>query len=413
MVACWLHFSDGSQAHLDLFDPSSYKLTISSLDNRVVSVGKVPGLVMVAESEGWGMLIRAELAICEACQKSRRKSKLVVGAGNVTIKFLSSENRRTEGKLILTPFQGLLRRDITTDIQESTTRDISAMSAKSRLQEAIGGALSTIRVISSIKDLTATKPENAETENALATLNPATILTTSDLPLQPKQEVQEGDLVWTFGIFTHIEICIYMFLGLSCLAIIIFLINCSTQNARLRGRKSPVQCQGPDQHTHHWVRLGMDAEQSGAMPIATSVNHQEKVPSTAGESPNPAMENPTERTATLGRKCNTLPLRTNPVALKSAGPLAKPTRNEPLHSPTSKRNQVQFTTFTTLDIKHLAALKKNWLDFSWTNQGVNQATNQGELASLNMASSQSVERPEPDGLSEIPWPVVKPVVQGK
>ncbi|XP_058271649.1 transmembrane protein 132D [Hemibagrus wyckioides] len=409
VVACWLHFSDGSQAHLDLFDPSSYKLTVFSLDNRVVSVRKVPGPVMVAESEGWGMLIRAELAICEACQKSRRKSKLVVGAGNVTIKFLPFENRRTEGKLILTPFQGLLRRDITTDIQESTTRDISAMSAKSRLQEAIGGALSTIRVISSIKDLTAT---NAETENALATVNPAKILTTSDLPLQPEQEVpiQEGDLVWTFGIFTHIEICIYMFLGLSCLAIIIFLINCSTQNARLRGRKSPVQCQGPDQHTHHWVRLGMDAEQSSAMPIATSVNHQEKVPSTAGESPNPAMENPTERTATLGRKCNTLPLRTNPVALKSAGPLAKPTRNEPLHSPTSKRNQVQFTTFTTLDIKHLAALKKNWLDFSWTNQGVNPATNQGELASLNMASSRSVE---PDGLSEIPWPVVKPVVQGK
>ncbi|XP_060747563.1 transmembrane protein 132D [Tachysurus vachellii] len=415
VVACWLHFSDGSWAHLNLFDPSSYKLTVSSLDNSVVSVRKVPGHVMVAESEGWGMLIRAELAICEACQKSRRKSKLIVGAGNVTVKFFSSENRRTqtEAKLILTPFQGLIRRDINTAIQEGTIRDISATSAKSRLQEAIGGDLSTIRVISNINGMTATKPD---TENGLTTVNPVKMLTTiSDLPLEPKQEVpkHEQDLVWTFGIFTHVEICIYLFLGLSCLAIIIFLINCYTPNVRLHGRKSPVQCQCPNEHTHHWVRLGMAAEQSDAIPTETTVNHHEKVPCTTEESPKPAMQNSTERIATLGRKCNTLPVRTNPVTLKSAGPLAKPTRDEPLHSPTSKRNQVQFTTFTTLDIKHLAALKRNWLEVSWTNQGANPAANQGEQANVNRTASQSVERPEPEGLSEIPWPVVKAVVQGK
>ncbi|GAA6090485.1 transmembrane protein 132D [Tachysurus ichikawai] len=415
VVACWLHFSDGSWAHLNLFDPSSYKLTVSSLDNSVVSVRKVPGHVMVAESEGWGGLIRAELAICEACQKSRRKSKLIVGAGNVTVKFLSSENRRTQtkAKLILTPFQGLIRRDIISGIQEGTIRDISATSAKSRLQEAIGGDLSTIRVISSIKGMTATKPD---TENGLTTVKPVKILTTiSDLPPEPKQEVpkHEQDLVWTFGNLTHVEICIYLFLGLSCLAIIIFLINCYTPNARLHGRKSPVQCPGLNEHTHHWVRLGMAAEQSDAIPIETTVNNHQKVPCTTEDSPKPAMQNSTERIATLGRKCNTLPLRTNPVALKSAGPLAKPTRDEPLHSPTSKRNQVQFTTFTTLDIKHLAALKRNWLEVSWTNQGSNPAANQGEQANVNRAASQSVERPEPEGLSEIPWPVVKAVVQGK
>ncbi|KAB5548986.1 hypothetical protein PHYPO_G00062020 [Pangasianodon hypophthalmus] len=415
VVACWLYFSDGSRAHLDLFDPSSYKLTVSSLDNRVVSVGKIPGPVMVAESEGWGLLFRAELTICEGCQKSKRKSKLAVGDGNVRVKFLLPEHRRTqtEAKLSQTPFQGLLRRDTTTGMQESTTRDISGTSAKSWLQEAMGGALSTIRVINSIKGMTATK---SDTEKALITVGPAKVLINiSDFPSQPKQEVpiHEQDLVWMFSIFTHVEICIYLLLGLSCLAIIIFLINCGTQNVRLCGRNSLVQCQGPDEHTHHWVRLGMAVEQSGAVPIATTSNHKQKVPSTAVERPSPAMENPTERTATLGRRCSTLPLKTNPVALKSAGPLAKPARTEPLHSPTSKRNQVQFTTFTTLDIKHLAALKRNWLDFSWTNQGANQAANQGDLSSMSRAVSQSVERPEPEGLSEIPWPVVKPVVKGK
>lgn len=415
MASCWLHFSDGSWAHLDLFDPSSYKLTVSSLDDRVVSVKKVPGHVMVAESEGWGLLFRAELAICEACQKSKRKSKLAVGASNVRVKFFSSEQKRsqTEAKLSLTPFQGLLRRDTTTGIQESTTRDISATSAKSRMQEAMEGALSTIRAINSIMSMTATKPD---TEKALTTASSAKVLVNiSDFPSQPKQEVpiHERDFVWTFSIFTHVEICIYLLLGLSCLVIIIFLINCGTQNARSRGTNSLVQCQGPDEHTHHWVRLGMAVEQSSAVLITTTSNHREKVPSTVVETTSPAINNPTEKTATLGRRCSTLPLRTTPVTHKSVGPLAKPTRNEPLHSPTSKRNQVQFTTFTTLDIKHLAALKRNWLDFSWTNQGANQTANQRKPSSLNEAASQNVDCPEPEGLSEIPWPVVKPVVQEK
>lgn len=415
MVACWLHFSDSSWAHLGLFDPSSYKLIVSSLDERVASVREVPGPVVVAETEGWGLLFRAELAICEACQKAKRKSKLAVGAGKVRVKFLASEQRRnqTEAKLSLTPFQGLLSRDTTTVMQKSTTRDISTTSAKSRLEEAIGGALSTIGVINSFKGMTAALPDS---EKARITVGPAKILiNVSDFPAHPDQEVpiHERDLVWMFGIFTHVEICIYLLLGLSCLAIIIFLINCGTQNVRMHGRNSLMQCQGPDEHTHHWVHLGMAVEQSGVETIATTSNHKQKVPSTAMERPSPVMENPTERTATLGRRCSTLPLRTNPVAHKSAGPLAKPTRNEPLHSPTSKRNQVQFTTFTTLDIKHLAALKRNWLDFSWTSQGVNQAANQEDPSCFHRAASQSVERPEPEGLSEIPWPVVKPVVPGK
>ncbi|XP_046723106.1 transmembrane protein 132D [Silurus meridionalis] len=407
VVACKLHFSDGSQAHLDLFDPTSYKLTVSSLDNKVVSVKKVPGSVMVAKSEGWGLLFRAELTICEACQKSKRKSKLAVGAGNVRVKFLPSEHRivETEAKWSLTPFQGLHSRNTTTGIAERTTSDFLATSAKTKLQEAIGGALSTIR----IKSMTVTKPD---TEKHLLTISPANdMLTISEFPSQPKQVVpiHEQDLVWTVGIFTHVEICIYLLLALSCLTIIIFLINCGAQNARLHGSKSPMQCHGPDDHTHHWVNLGMTAEQSSA----TTSNQEQKVPITALKMPNSVLKNQTEKTATLGRRCSTLPLRTNSVTHKSAGPLAKPTRNEPLHSPTSKRNQVQFTTFTTLDIKHLAALKRNWLDFSWTNQEANQAANQGDLSSLNGTSYQSFKHPEPEGLSEIPWPVVKPVVQGK
>lgn len=63
-----------------------------------------------------------------------------------------------------------------------------------------------------------------------------------------------------------------------------------------------------------------------------------------------------------------------------------------LHSPTSKRNQVQFTTFTTLDVKHLAALRSNGVETvsSWGGGGL----------------------PAPPPLAPLPdrpWPVVTPV----
>ncbi|KAI4893205.1 hypothetical protein NFI96_018519, partial [Prochilodus magdalenae] len=404
VVACWVKFSDGSQAPLDLFDPSGYALTVSSLDKRVVSVGKVPGRVVVAEAEGHGLLLRAELAICEACQKSKRKSKLAVGAGTVRVKFLSSEQPAGESgrtkpgiqsvadygsdseesklKLSLTSSHGLV--DIfrnSNSMQESTTREIIT-STKSSLQEAIGGAISTIRA----SDFTSQEEEPKE--------DPSLV---------------ESDLMRTFGFFTDLEICIYSLVGVSCLAIIAILLNCATHNTKSRSKKSPVQCQGPDEHKHHWVRLGTAAEQSRAAPIVTS-----QVPSTAAEMPRSMemqqpMERPIvtemprvremptvpceERTATLGRRSNTLPPRPDPLAVRSATLLPRPIRSEPLHSPTSKRNQVQFTTFTTLDIKHLAALKRNGLDFNWASQeagGVNHATVASQAIAANHGGSCSL-----------------------
>uniref|UniRef100_A0AAR2KGT7 Uncharacterized protein n=1 Tax=Pygocentrus nattereri TaxID=42514 RepID=A0AAR2KGT7_PYGNA len=312
VVACWVKFSDGSQTPLDLFDPSGYTLTVSSLDKKVVLVRKVPGHVVVAEAEGQGLLLRAELAICEACQKSKRKSKLAVGAGTVRVKFLSAEQPATESGRTQPGIRGV------TDY---------GIGPASVLRKNFGNLLDQL-------DLTSQKEEPKE--------DPSLV---------------ESDLMRTFGFFTDLEICIYSLVGVSCLAIIAILLNCATHNAKSRSKKSPVQCHGPHEHKHHWVRLGTAAEQSRAVPIMPVVPCE-------------------ERTATLGRRSSTLPHRPDPLAVRSATLLPRPIRNDPLHSPTSKRNQVQFTTFTTLDIKHLAALKRNGQDLNWASQatgGVNHA----------------------------------------
>ncbi|XP_059398608.1 transmembrane protein 132D-like [Carassius carassius] len=466
VVSCWLKFSDGSQTPLDLYNPSGYSLTISSLDPRVASVQKIPGsvFVVVAEAEGQGLLLRAELAICEACQKSKRKSKLAVGGGMVKVKFPPDEQLAGNGKkesvrandgedgdkLILT---STLQHTV---IQESTTNVIKA-STKSNFQEAIGDGVSTIKSINTMDKTLFTKPV---ADRALVTVGPRSqikngygnLLESSNFPIpqeEPKQEppLGESDLIHMFSVFTDIEVCIYALVGLSCLGVIAILLHCATNSARLRSKKSPVQSQGQSEHKHHWVRLGTAAEQNRAVPIATTSRQEmqaavkipraiqmensrgpetiqpREIPAIAGE----------ERTATLGRRTNTLPPRRDPMAplppmaVRSATLLARPIRTEPLHSPTSKRNQVQFTTFATLDIKHLAALK-NSQNFSWASQptvGCQAASiGQGELNSkaenvnhVHFCSPVEVFGQTPriinkdsqGFLPEGPWPVATPV----
>lgn len=51
---------------------------------------------MIAESEGQGPLVRVEMVISETCQKSKRKSVLASGVGNVLVKFGAKSEERGE-----------------------------------------------------------------------------------------------------------------------------------------------------------------------------------------------------------------------------------------------------------------------------------------------------------------------------
>lgn len=55
--------------------------------------------IVVAESDGQGPLVRVEMVISETCQKSKRKSVLASGVGNVIVKFgAKSEDRGVLGR---------------------------------------------------------------------------------------------------------------------------------------------------------------------------------------------------------------------------------------------------------------------------------------------------------------------------
>ncbi|XP_057348050.1 transmembrane protein 132B-like [Manis pentadactyla] len=82
--------TDGSVTPIDIYDPKDFSVTVSSLDEMVVSVQKdLQSIwpVVVAEGEGQGPLIKLEMMISEPCQKTKRKNILAVGKGNVKVKF--------------------------------------------------------------------------------------------------------------------------------------------------------------------------------------------------------------------------------------------------------------------------------------------------------------------------------------
>lgn len=207
---------------------------------------------------------------------------------------------------------------------------------------------------------------------------------------------------------SDLELGVYALVGVCCVAILALVLNCTSHSLCSPPQKSPVQTGpgpggDPKDHKHDWVWLGAGAQGPAAMAPAASPT----LPAEARTSLDslchhtlPAGSGPAlpERTATLGRTRASSQQHyrvktTDPVvANHCATLLVRPQRSEPLHSPTSKRNQVQFTTFTTLDIKHLSALKKTGADLSWTAPPPQETPPQVPTASAHL-----------------PWPVVRPL----
>ncbi|KAF5927117.1 hypothetical protein HPG69_010619 [Diceros bicornis minor] len=91
-VSSWNLFSDGSMTPLNIYDPKNFfhYYTTSSWDEMMVSVQanlQSKWSVVVAEGEEQGRLIKLEVMISEPCQKTKRKSVLAMGKGNVQVKF--------------------------------------------------------------------------------------------------------------------------------------------------------------------------------------------------------------------------------------------------------------------------------------------------------------------------------------
>ncbi|KAM4720273.1 transmembrane protein 132D-like [Anableps anableps] len=475
VVSCWVQFSDGAVAPLELFDRGVYSLTVSTNDERVATVRRTPlstFVVAQGEGEGRGRQVRVELRICEECQKSKRKSKLAVGAGILKTNFQSSrgggasKNVEVAGEVktavtsqkIVTvmdkrPATGTITNQKTVVPENAITtmlpnRYVQTPVWVGRTKPTGGTASSVINMVTptAMKNLWSDAQQNTAKPtvsfisrgdekkkrygNMLDNSNSSSNNETpegdkpkKESPKAKRPKVIESDLIRTFKALSDLEIGMYSLIGVSCIAIMAFLLNCASYKLCFRKQKTPIQAgpaptADPKDHKHDWVWMGGNNHSTpplsapAAPPQAATLKREPHRPLEShhsidsmgpsglqGSLPTVSAPAVPERTATLGR-CRSSSQQhqfqakaIDPMTNRSATLLARPHRSEPLHSPTSKRNQVQFTTFTTLDIKHLAALKKNGVDLNFANQKTQQ---------------QPPAQPQTP-LPDMPWPVVTPL----
>lgn len=273
---------------------------MNSLDKRVATVTQDRAFpLVVAEAEGSGELLRAELTISESCQKTKRKSVLATTPVGLRVHFGREE--------------------------EDPTYDYPGPS-----QPGPGGGEDEARGAG--PPGTAVPPPKAR-----GTASPAMLPTEDFLPLPTGfQQMPRG--------LTDLEISSYALLGVFCLAIFIFLINCLVFVVRYRQKRIPPEGQTSMDHSHHWVFLGsgQPLRVQGELSPPTG-NPLETVPACChGDHHSSGSSQTSVQSQVHGRGDG------------SSGGSARDQAEDPASSPTSKRKRVKFTTFTTLPTEELA-----------------------------------------------------------
>ncbi|KAM5310896.1 transmembrane protein 132B [Glossophaga mutica] len=255
IVSAWILFSDGSVTPLDMYDPEDFSLSVSSLDEMVVSVQenlqpKWP--VVAAEGEGQGPLIKLEVMISEPCQKTKRRSVLAAGKGHVRVKFDPHIDRHQGGT---NDIEGV-GRDHTDPLSNAIEREgHQERAAQEWLPRGAAGGPEERTAGSAAPP----PPADRKDQGLLRSGGPDafTSFPTRGRSREPKRP---RDLTVAARGLSDLEIGMYALLGVFCLAILVFLSNCVAFAWKYRHKRSAVSEQGPLPHSHDWVWLGNEAE---------------------------------------------------------------------------------------------------------------------------------------------------------
>nr|XP_035959072.1 transmembrane protein 132B [Halichoerus grypus] len=255
IVSSWILFSDGSVTPLDIYDPKDFSVTVSSLDEMVVSVqanlqSRWP--VVVAQGEGQGPLIKLEMMISEPCQKTKRKSVLAVGKGNVKVRFEPNIYEHQGGTNNIEGISREYKDHLSNSIEREGNRERAG-------QEWFQHGASVGQEERSNKSTTPQSPQEGKDKKSLKSGGPDAF---TSFPTQGKlpEPNNPSDLTVTSRGLSDLEIGMYALLCVFCLAILVFLINCVAFAWKYRHKRFAVSEQGNIPHSHDWVWLGNEVE---------------------------------------------------------------------------------------------------------------------------------------------------------
>ncbi|XP_058889126.1 transmembrane protein 132C-like [Acipenser ruthenus] len=350
-ISAWIQFSDGSVTPLDIFNPDYYSLTATSLDEEVVSVRQDPAMkwpVIVTEGEGQGVLVKVEMVICETCQKSKRRSALGSGTGNVKVKFGQNDASPKVSGSDYGVDNDELENRASDRRQKPAEQDRAGIdvhyygSSISDLDDSIMKKIPTTVKSAIIRKSEGDKLSDDGSQLQNIPIDFSNFPAQVDLP-RNNRGMEDNDLVQTPRGLTDLEIGMYALLGVFCLAILVFLINCISYALKYRHKQLPMEGQETMNHSHDWVWLGNEAEllenHTGLSPqqgehttmIDTGMGFEEGSHLLNGGSSQKNVQGQIHRSADSG-----------------CGRNGKEHKNESLNSPTTKRKRVKFTTFTTI-----------------------------------------------------------------
>ncbi|KAM6902546.1 transmembrane protein 132C [Xenentodon cancila] len=305
LISAWLQFSDGSMTPLDNYNPAHFALSATSLDEQVVAVQhsaawKWP--IIVAKGEGQGLLVRVEMSPSDVCQKGKRHTTLATGILNIQVRLGQLEeqyrqpgDRRTRPD---SPYHGGSISDMETGL---ITRGATTIRGHVPVRPN-GGRFSA--------DSGARVPnEFSEYPNQ------------ADLP---RSRSTDEDLLPSRRGLTDLEIGMYALLGVFCLAILVFLINCISYAYKYRNKQLSLEAPETMPHAHDWVWLGQEEG------LCLQQQQHEELSGTLEEGSQ--LLNGGIQHSRSGGGCSS----------------GRDHRNESLNSPTTKRKRVKFTTFSNV-----------------------------------------------------------------
>ncbi|KAK6317383.1 hypothetical protein J4Q44_G00127830 [Coregonus suidteri] len=310
-LSIWLYYSDSTASPLSFFDPKDYNLNASTLDDKVVSISQEPQQrwpVVVAEGEGSGEMVRMEMTICEACQKTKRKSVIASAPVYVKVRFGLEE-----------------------DSEEETESEIEIEPARVTRRPVVDSNLGDGGF----------EPSNEQPASVPIDYTNFPTISNQERPTEGEEEEEDDDFIHAPRSMTDLEIGMYALLGVFCLAILVFLINCIVFVLKYRHKRIPPEGQANMDHSHHWVFLGNGQPlraQSDLSPqtVESPINPLEGVQTCChGDHHSSGSSQTSVQSQVHGRGDG------------SSGGSTKE-HGEEASSPTSKRKRVKFTTFTTL-----------------------------------------------------------------